>query len=321
MKRIIVKKNEANQRLDKLLLKYLNKAPKSFLYKMFRKKNITLNGKKVTGSERLEENDEIKLFLSDETIENFREVKIKRVTSNLEILYEDDNVLLINKPVGMLSQKAAEDDVSMVEYIISYLIDTNQLTMEELSWFHPSICNRLDRNTSGILIAGKSLMGLQEMANLLKNRSLHKYYRCVVCGKVINKQEINGYLSKNEKTNTVTISKKEIPNAEYICTEYTPIEANEHFSYVEVKLITGKTHQIRAHLASIGHPIAGDFKYGQKERNQYLKQTYGCKSQMLHSYRLEFPNCTNALQELSQKTVIAPIPKLFTKVLTGEKLC
>ena len=163
MQEIIVTANEAGQRFDKLLAKYLNEAPKSFLYKMLRKKNIVLNGKKATGNEKLEVGDHIKLFLSDETIEKFSKIKVQRTNQVLNFVYEDDNILIINKPVGMLSQKAEAKDESLVEHIITYLLESGQMTEEELRKFKPSICNRLDRNTSGLVVAGKSLIGLQKM--------------------------------------------------------------------------------------------------------------------------------------------------------------
>ena len=261
MKSITVNKNEAGQRLDKLLGKYLNLAGKGFLYKMMRKKNIVLNGKKCDGSEKLAEGDEIKLFLADETIEKFSEVKIQKVKkTKLHIIYEDEHVLLINKPSGMLSQKAKEQDESLVEYLIDYLLDSGKLTKEDLRSFRPSVCNRLDRNTSGLVAAGCSLAGLQKLSAMFKDRSLHKYYLCVVSGSVKEKKRIEGFLKKDEKSNQVTISQKELPDSAPICTEYEPLMETESYTLLKVTLITGRTHQIRAHLASIGHPIVGDMK-------------------------------------------------------------
>ena len=160
MQELHVTENEAGQRLDKLLAKFLNQAPKSFLYKMMRKKNIVLNGKKCTGNEKLKQGDSIKLFFSDETIEKFSAgtyaIPKKEKINMLPIIYEDEQVLLMNKPIGVLSQKAKDSDVSAVEILINYLMETNQLSKEQFRTFHPSICNRLDRNTSGILVAGKT---------------------------------------------------------------------------------------------------------------------------------------------------------------------
>lgn len=328
MKDFLVQENEAGQRLDKLLLKILNKAPKSFIYKMLRKKNIVLNGKKADGSEKLEFNDEIKLFLSHETIEKFMEhiytTDVENdINFNLDIIYEDSHILVINKPLGLLSQKANKDDISMVEHVISYMLSTRQITKEEMISFKPSICNRLDRNTSGILIAGKSLLGLQEMARLLKNRSLEKYYLTIVKGRILNKKTIEGYLSKDDSRNIVSISNSKTPNSDYICTEYEPIEhsviKNDNgikgdYTLLQVKLITGRSHQIRGHLASIGHPILGDYKYGDQKTNHYFKSNYGLSHQLLHSYRMKFPEITGELSHLSGKEFAANPPSIFENI-------
>lgn len=367
MKQFNVQHNEAGQRLDKLLMKILNKAPKSFIYKMLRKKNITLNGKKADGSEKLTVQDEIKLFLSDDTIELFSEpVETTTVDAKLDVLYEDSNILIVNKPLGVLSQKADKEDISMVEYIISYLLSTKQITKEQLASFKPAICNRLDRNTGGILIAGKSLLGLQGMAKILKDRSLNKYYLCIVKGRVEEKKRIEGYLSKDEEKNQVKIYPQQVDGSEYICTEYEPLayskgalkdkdtlheealqrnfrkkaffaaeaencdvpghnnlqntmvpedeEPSGSYTLLQVKLVTGRSHQIRAHLASIGHPIIGDFKYGNQKTNHYFKKKYGLTNQLLHSYRMVFPKIEGELANLSHKEFVAEIPDLFRKI-------
>ena len=315
MQEIKVTKNEAGQRLDKLLAKYLNEAPKSFFYKMMRKKNIVLNGKKATGNEKLEEGDIVKLFLADETIRKFSSVKIQRTKTNLSVIYEDQDVVLINKPVGMLSQKAKESDVSLVEHLISYLLDAGELSEETLKSFRPSICNRLDRNTSGIVVAGKSLPGLQKMGELFKERTLHKYYRCLVQGVIREDQYLKGWLKKDEKTNKVQIlDRPSDPSDQPIETEYHPLWTKEGVTLLEVRLITGKTHQIRAHLASEGHPLIGDYKYGDRKLNDFYQKKYGLKSQLLHAYRLEFPVMEGVCSQLSEKGFIADVPPLFAKI-------
>lgn len=319
MQEIIVTANEAGQRFDKMLAKYLNEAPKSFIYKMLRKKNIVLNGKKATGNEKLAVGDSVKLFLADETIEKFSKLEIVHTKKHLDIIYEDEHVMLINKPVGMLSQKAEAKDESLVEHIISYLLDSKQLTEEELRKFKPSICNRLDRNTSGLVVAGKSLAGLQKMGELFKERSLKKYYRCLVAGRIDEKQYIKGYLKKDEATNKVEVTQKEVADSLPIETEYEPIWTQDSCTLLEVHLITGRTHQIRAHLASQKHPIIGDYKYGNRKINDDYKKRYQLQSQLLHAYRLELPVMQEELQPLSGKTFVAPVPKLFAKIIKSER--
>lgn len=320
MRKIEIKQNEAGQRFDKFLGKYMNLAPKSFFYKMLRKKNITLNKKKADGSEILKQGDMVELFISDETIEKFSEVIIVRVQSDLNILYEDSNTLLINKPTNLLSQKAKEDDISIVEHIISYMLETNQIKEEDLRSFRPSVCNRLDRNTTGILVAGKSLIGLQTLSKAFKDRTIKKYYLCVVIGKLEKDQLIEGFLIKNEKNNQVTISKEEIKDSVPIMTKYTPLSTNGRITLLKVELITGKTHQIRAHLASIGHPIVGDDKYGDTLINRWYRGKYKVNNQLLHSYQLIMPDFVGELKNLAGQVFEAPLPFDFENLLIKEKI-
>lgn len=322
MRELTVNRNEAGQRLDKLLGKYLNLANKSFIYKMIRKKNITLNDRKCDGSEKLREGDVVKLWLAEDTLEKFSQIRVQKVQSpkKLNIIYEDDNILLINKPAGMLSQKAKETDVSLVEIIIHYLLDSGQMRTEELRSFKPSVCNRLDRNTSGLVVAGKTLPGLQIMAEVFKDRSIHKYYQCVVKGEIREKQVITGFLTKNEKTNQVTIHRQEVPGSSPIMTEYEPLAHEDECTLLQVTLITGRTHQIRAHLSSIGHPIVGDYKYGDEGINEKVRERYRIQSQMLHSYKITFPeNLAEPLGYLSGKTFTAPLPETFYRIFEHLK--
>lgn len=315
MKMITVNNNEAGQRLDKLLGKYLNLAGKSFLYKMMRKKNITLNGKRCDGSERLAVGDEVRLFLSDETIGKFSQVRVPQVKKMaLDILYEDRDILLVNKPSGMLSQKAADTDESLVEYVISYLLESGQLSPGDLRSFRPSVCNRLDRNTSGLVAAGKSLAGLQMLSTMFKDRTVDKYYLCAVKGRVAGPQTVKGWLSKDERTRRVRVTLEPGPDSLPICTEYGPILEKNGFTLLKVKLITGRTHQIRAHLASVGHPIAGDYKYGDDTVNREVKERFGVASQMLHSWELVFPQLDAPFTGLSGRHFHAPAPPEFTRM-------
>ena len=329
MQTLTITQNEAGQRLDKLLTKYLNQAGKGFIYKMMRKKNITLNGKKCDGSERLEEGDQVKLFLSDETIEKFSVPDISGYAGRpgnsrdgrkrLDIVYEDQHILVVNKPSGMLSQKAKDSEMSLNEYILNYLIDSGKLPISQLRTFKPSICNRLDRNTSGLVVAGKSLAGLQVMNEVFKDRSIHKYYQCLVAGEIKEKQLIAGFLKKDESTNTVSIYPLEVEDSVPIMTEYLPLSGNGKFTLLQVTLITGRSHQIRAHLASIGHPIVGDYKYGSRSLNDAVKKKYAVRSQLLHSWRLVMPETLPApLEYLRGEEFTAGLSVIFSTVMEGE---
>lgn len=321
MREIQIRENEAGQRLDKFLKKFLSQAPASFLYKMMRKKNIVLNGKKADGSEKLREGDCVKFFLSDETIQKFSG-EANRSAGNVpqkfpgpcpEILYEDEHVLFLNKPAGLLSQKAEKNDVSAADFVVWYLRNSGQLTPEDLRAFCPSICNRLDRNTSGLIAAGKSLAGLQAMTELFRERSLKKYYLCIVKGKVSTPSHIRGYLSKDERTNRVRITDQAFAGASPIETAYAPLSYSQENSLIKVHLITGRTHQIRAHLAAQGHPILGDGKYGDPDWNEKWRRRTGIRSQLLHAWELVMPPLTGTLEALSEQTIQAPLPEAFAR--------
>ncbi len=331
MREIIISKNEAGQRADKFLSKYLCLAQKNFIYKMIRKKNITLNDKKMSGNEKLAAGDSVKLFFSEETLSNFTEPEGTRAGNRMPkeqslnfkrfVIYEDENIILMNKPAGMLSQKAVAGDSSINEYMINYLLESGTMSKSQLSTFRPAVCNRLDRNTSGLIIGGTSLAGLQEMSLALKERTLHKYYLCIVRGIMKQSAEIRGWLVKDEKKNKVKIFPEEQKNASYICTEYLPVASNSRYTLLEVRLVTGKPHQIRAHLSSIGHPIAGDRKYGDEQVNQQMFRNYHLKSQLLHSYRLDFRDYVARQPELKYlegKIFFAPPDAIFQKILKEE---
>lgn len=311
MREVTIGAKESGQRFSKFLEKYFKEAQTSFLYKMLRKKNIKLNDKKATGSEMLQTGDKVTVYFSDETFEKFRgeTKKVIYPVIDLDIVYEDEDVLIVNKPAGMLSQKAKPQDVTLVEYILGYLQKKDEWSPKDS--LKPGICNRLDRNTSGLVIAGKSLRGLQKMSELLKDRAMDKYYLAIVEGVMKEPSVVRGYLKKDEQTNRVQIFSEDGEGRVWIETGYEPLRTNGTVTLLKVKLVTGKTHQIRGHLASLGHPLLGDVKYGAAKRAD-------TKHYFLHAKTLCFPENMGELKNLSGRVVTAKEPDCFAKMINKQ---
>ena len=328
MQQIIIKENESGQRMNKFLHKYMPLASDSFIYRMLRKKNITLNGKKAAGNEKLNVGDVISFYLSDETINNFTK-KEKNCSeyetayqklNGIEIVYEDDHIILMNKPAGILSQKAQPADLSLNEWMIGYLLSEKDIDLKQLATFKPSICNRLDRNTMGLVTGAKSLAGSQKMNQLIKNRTIKKFYRMLVKGQVQKEEILEGFLLKDEENNKVRLVKNgPEAKASYIKTRYYPIKVFSDKTLVEAELITGKSHQIRIHLAGAGHPLLGDYKYGDRKWNDKYKRAFQVNSQLLYANRLEFPRMDGCFQNLSEKIIEAPVPEVFRRLMDTER--
>ncbi len=322
MQQVTINENEAGQRLDKYLQKFMPQAPASFFYKMLRKKNITLNGKKAEGKEKVLKGDVVTLYLSHETIEGFRNRRPKtgeyeeayNTLKGIKAVYEDAHVAIMNKPAGILSQKAAQGDLSLNEWLVGYLLSKGEITKEQLATFKPSVCNRLDRNTQGLVIGAKSLAGSQKISQLLGSRQIGKFYRMFVAGQMEAEGMLEGYLIKDEATNKVRLVNKDGDQASYIKTRYYPIKQFSDRTLVEAELITGKPHQIRIHMAETGHPVIGDYKYGHREWNDKYKAKYHITNQLLWACRLEFPKLEPPFENLSERIINAPLPAQFHRL-------
>lgn len=329
MREVRITKAQAGQRMDRFLSKYLPEASSGFLHKMLRKKNIKLNEKKAEGNEKLTDGDRIQIYFSEETLEKFmgkgqktmaehRELtgRQKALRKQVRLLFSSENVLVFHKPAGMLTQRADKKDDSLNDYLLDYCREKGYVDEQTLTSFRPSVANRLDRNTSGIVLCGITTAGLQTLSLLLKERKLEKNYLCLVEGRVEKNQKIRGYLKKNERDNRVILYRKPVEGAVPIETWYQVVSRSEQASLLKVRLITGKSHQIRAHLASIGYPIFGDRKYGRRSWNDRLQKEEELKYQMLHSYELKAPEgIALSLKELEGLHIVDPLPADFAKVL------
>ena len=298
MQTITITKANTNRRLDKFLFAYLNAAPENFIYKMLRKKNITLNEVRAKGAEQLQDGDTVQLYLSDETIEKFRKTREIATAKPLTgIVYEDDSFLIVNKPQGLPSHSMAGKTDHLLGRILFYLQESGAYDPSDT--FVPALCNRLDVNTSGLVVCGKTLHTLQEMNALFANQMMDKEYITVVegdLGKVGKSRVLRGYYQKEGKANVARVVNTE--NTLPVTTAYTvlAVSPDSKYTLVAVNPITGRSHQIRAHFAAIGHPLAGDKKYGGHPT------PFG-QSQLLHCRRLSAP-----AQEESHRTWEAPLP-------------
>lgn len=365
MKEMTVTAAERGQRFEKYIKRVLPEATTSFVYKMLRKKNITLNDKKADGRELVAEGDVAKFFLSDETFAKFagesmpgtslsgeltneskRRLKdapqeehhpggshtntagtatsrylaaYRTLQSNypdLRIVYEGTELLIVNKPAGVLSQKAQPSDQSLNEWFIGYLLSQQQITDKDLLHFVPSVANRLDRNTSGLVLCAKTLQGSRRVTELLRERTLRKFYQMVVAGDLREPGVIEGYLDKDTKLNKVSIYKNQTEGTAYTKTLYRPLAhtKDRSLTLLEAELVTGKTHQLRAHLAAIRHPIVGDVKYGSSAVN-LAAAPFGVKSQLLCCVRVVFPEMDGEFQDLSGRTIEIGAPAVFRRIM------
>ena len=309
--------NEIGKRLDALLRQTLPSASSGFLYKMLRKKNITLNDHKADGSERLAKGDVIRVYFAEDTLNKFSAIKSSSSDSSIsgpsirsaeyfidcmhrienkgkiEIVYEDTDLIAINKPAGVLSQKASPDSISINEWLIGYLLNNGIITPDQLLTYRPSIVNRLDRNTTGLVLCACNLNAARVLSNAVKGHTIRKFYHCIVHGKYDNNAVLRGFLVKDNSNFVKQIPEgSEVPkNAKSYEMKVSDIGYNNNYnaSMLEIELVTGRSHQIRAVLSDLGFPIVGDKKYFNPKYNNLLCEKFNITHQLLHAQRIEFP--------------------------------
>ncbi len=329
MKEYLIEKPDEGQTVIKYLEKVLPGAAGAIIFKGLRKKNIVLNGGKTTGKEVLKAGDSLKVFFSDEVINKFSprfggNAPVKKIggkelkSFQKNIVFEDDNILIINKDADILSQPDSGNEVSVNDLLLEYLKESTKHYAVK-----PSVCNRLDRNTSGLLLCGKTQKGLQELSRILKDRSLNKYYYTIVYGEVDKPLKLGGFLTKDREKNRAVITEEKTGD------ESDPVETETEtagkltvkghaLTLLKVHLITGKPHQIRAHMLYAGHPVIGDIKYCTDESLKVSKEL-NIKRQMLHAFRVEFPKIKGDLSNLSGRSFEAAVKDDMNALLKYRK--
>ncbi len=286
MKEFVINSNDANQRLDKFIQKSVPRLPQSMMYKAIRNKRIKINGKRTEISTRLQTGDIVQMYINDEFFDTAVETEFMSAPAVLDIVYEDENIILIDKKNGLVVHEDNENTVdTLINRLKHYLYEKGEYKPEEENSFAPSLCNRLDRNTGGIVIAAKNAESLRILNQKIKDRELEKYYLCITVGVPPKKKDtITAYLEKNSDDNTVKVTDRKTAKNKTIITTYKVLKTKQNLALLEIKLDTGRTHQIRAHMAHIGCPLLGDGKYGINKVNK----EYKIKTQALYSYKLKF---------------------------------
>ena len=316
MREFIINDSENGLTLEKYVFKVLPAAPMSFIYKLFRKKDIKVNGHHEDKKYRLSANEVVAIYITDAQFDEFQ--KEKALVPNLKIkdwiIYEDKNVLFINKPRGLLVQKSAPNDEALDQLVIEYLMATNQYNPNKELGFIPGPAHRLDRNTSGIVAFGKNHDTLTMLFDLFKNHNLiNKHYLALVVGNVEkDKDIITAPLKKDEKNNKVIVAK----DGKTAQTVYKVVKRYNGYTLLDITLLTGRTHQIRVHMSYINHPVVGDSKYGNFDTNKLFKEQYHFSNQFLHAYKIGFGDLKEPLTNLSRKEFTAKPREEIANILT-----
>ena len=304
---IKITSNDQNKRIDKFVKKYLSKAPDSFIYKLFRKKDVKVNGKRVNEDYILQENDHLQIYVpKDFDVSNPKDDLIDTEIT-FKVLYEDENLLAVYKPQGLLVVEDKNEKVkTLANQVLVYLNNKNEYSIENVG-FTPAPVHRIDRNTSGIVLIAKNMLACQELTKMFKDRTnIVKSYVALVKGKIVDKGVINKNLIKDGDNSLVRVcSEKEGLTA---ITLYEPIEVINDYTLVSLKIKTGRTHQIRVHLSSIGHPLVGDSKYGDFSLNKLFKKNYKWENQFLHANMISFEDIKGHLSYLNSVKIECPLP-------------
>ena len=295
MKKFTINENDEGQRLSRFIEKMFCKMPKSLIYKSIRKKNVKVNSKKSIHNQILKKGDIVEVYFLDSFFEEKKEDLFLNLKNfRLDVVYEDENILVVNKEGGIKTQPNSKKNDSLIDMVIKYLTEKKEYIAEKENSFKPAFCTRLDTNTKGLVIAGKNRKALITLNELMKNGNIKKTYLCIVEGKMQKKREVLvGYWSKDHIKNKVKISKNKSMFSKKVITEYLVVEQLLKTAKLKVILHTGRSHQIRAHMALINHPIVGDFKYGSKVKEN-LK---------LLCYSLEFNTKGTYLEYLDAKKI------------------
>ena len=310
--KLTIGENEAEQRLDRFLRKYMKDASLTDIYSMIRKKHVRVNGKRAKENYRLKSGDALEIDAAINAVKSC----IKPAKREFGIIYEDDNVLIVDKPMGLIVHPdLSHSKNTLVDQVVYYLYQNGSYNPENETTFKPSSVNRLDLNTGGLVLFAKNYMSLRKLSSIVRSRALSKYYICVVKGRVECERDIRAYLTKDDKLNKVAISYEPNTESRAIHTKIRPLSYNEGFTLLEIDLITGRSHQIRAQLSKIGNPVIGDMKYGDREVNFYFKEGYGLKTQLLYAYKLKFKEISGDLDCLSGRMFTSNLPSLYKNIL------
>lgn len=316
MIKIIISENEENQRLDRFLKKYFKNATLSYLYKLIRK-DVKINGKRAAIETILALGDELSIYITEEEASAYQEKKtLSHAKKQFKIAYEDENVIIVEKPFGLLVHgDKNEKKNTLANQVAGYLAEKGEYLPGREKTFVPSPVNRLDRNTTGLVIFGKNNRALQSLNQMIRERGyVRKYYMTVVHGEMKRNLQLKDKMEKDEKTNTVKVLDLESGGGKIMETIAKPLKTAKGYTLVEVELVTGRTHQIRAHLADAGFPVIGDVKYALKGQNKKIEQKYKLSTQLLHAYKLCFDGGIAPLEYMKGLEIRANLPANFEEI-------